>query len=220
MTFFDRMSRLVRATVNEQLTKRQDPEQQLEQVVIQLQVDLIDLRQTVAQAIAIQKRTDRQSHQATLQANEWYRKAQLAVTSGDDTLAHDALTKRKAYQGTAELMTSQVAQQAQLVVKLKQNLRDLEGKVIELKTKKDFYIARARSAKASIQLSDLLDTTGTSQVLQAFDRMEDKVIELEAQAELATDLSAGQLEKRFEALVEADEIDAELLALKQGMNLS
>ena len=91
---------------------------------------------------------------------------------------------------------------------------------IELKTKKDFYIARARSAQASIQLSDLLDTTGTSQVLQAFDRMEDKVIELEAQAELATDLSAGQLEKRFEALGEADEIDAELLALKQGMNLS
>ena len=50
--------------------------------------------------------------------------------------------------------------------------------------------------------------------------MEDKVIELEAQAELATDLSAGQLEKRFEALGEADEIDAELLALKRGMNLS
>ena len=220
MTFFDRMSRLVRATVNEQLTKRQDPEQQLEQVVIQLQVDLVDLRQTVAQAIAIQKRTDRQSHQAIMQANDWYRKAQLAVKNGEDSLAHDALTKRKAYQDTAELMTSQVTQQAQLVVKLKQNLRDLEGKVIELKTKKDFYIARARSAQASIQLSDLLDTTGTSQVLQAFDRMEDKVIELEAQAELATDLSAGQLEKRFEALGEADEIDAELLALKQEMNLS
>ena len=105
MAFFDRMSRLVRATVNEQLTKRQDPEQQLEKIVIQLQVDLVDLRQTVAQAIAIQKRTDRQSHQATMQADDWYRKAQLAVANGDDLLAHDALTKRKAYQDMAELMT-------------------------------------------------------------------------------------------------------------------
>ena len=32
MAFFDRMSRLVKATVNDQITKRQDPEQQLEQI--------------------------------------------------------------------------------------------------------------------------------------------------------------------------------------------
>lgn len=216
MAFFDRMSRLVRATVNDQVTKRQDPEQQLEQIVAKLQTDLVDLRQTVAQAIAMQKRTDRQSHQATLQAQEWYRRAQVAVAKGDDGLAHDALTKRRAYQSTAESMMAQVKQQAQLVVQLKQNLRELEMKVIELKTKKDFYIARARSAQASIQVSDLMDTTGTSTVMQAFDRMENKVMELEAMAELATDLSANQLEKRFEALGEADEIDAELLALKRG----
>ena len=215
MAFFDRMSRLVRATVNDQRTKRQDPEQELEQIVAKLQTDLVDLRQTVAQAIAMQKRTDRQSHQATLQSEDWYRRAQAAVSKGDDAMAHDALTKRRAYQSTSDLMKSQVQQQSKLVVQLKQNLRELEGKVIELKTKKDFYIARARSAQVSLQVSDLLDTTGTSQVLQAFDRMEDKVLELEAQAELASDLSANQLEKRFEALGEADEIDAELVALKK-----
>jgi phage shock protein A len=214
MTFFDRMSRLVRATVNEQVAKRQDPEQQLEQIVATLQTDLVDLRQTVAQAIAMQKRTDRQSHQANLQAEEWYRRAQVAVAKGNDALAHDALTKRRAYQSTAESMRTQVKEQGQLVILLKANLRSLEMKVIELKTKKDFYIARARSAQASIQISDLMDTTGTSTVLQAFDRMENQVLELEAMAELATDLSANQLEKRFEALGEADEIDAELLALK------
>jgi phage shock protein A len=214
MAFFDRMSRLVRATINEQIAKQQDPEKQLEQILLQLQTDLVDLRQTVAQAIAMQKRTDRQSHQANLQAEEWYRRAQVAVAKGNDALAHDALTKRRAYQSTAESMRTQVKEQGQLVILLKANLRSLEMKVIELKTKKDFYIARARSAQASIQISDLMDTTGTSTVLQAFDRMENQVLELEAMAELATDLSANQLEKRFEALGEADEIDAELLALK------
>jgi phage shock protein A len=62
-----------------------------------------------------------------------------------------------------------------------------------------------------------MDTTGTSTVLKAFDRMETQVMELEAMAELTTALNADQLEERFEALGEADEIDAELLALKQGM---
>ena len=217
MAFFDRMSRLVKATVNDQITKRQDPEQQLEQIVAKLQVDLVSLRQAVAESIALQKRTDRQRHQAVLQAESWYKKAQLAVSKGNEEVGHDALTRRRAYQLTATAMGEQQKEQLQLVANLKQNMRQLESKVIDLKNKKDIYIARARSAQATLKLSDLLDSSGTSEVLQAFERMEDKVLNLEAQAELAQDMSDNQLEKRFEALGEADEIDAELAELKRSL---
>ncbi len=217
MAFFDRMSRLVKATVNDQITKRQDPEQQLEQIVAKLQVDLVNLRQAVAESIALQKRTDRQRHQAVLQAESWYKKAQLAVSKGNEEVGHDALTRRRAYQLTATAMGEQQKEQLQLVANLKQNMRQLESKVIDLKNKKDIYIARARSAQATLKLSDLLDSSGTSEVLQAFERMEDKVLNLEAQAELAQDMSDNQLEKRFEALGEADEIDAELAELKRSL---
>ncbi len=217
MAFFDRMSRLVKATVNDQLTKRQDPEQQLEQVVAKLQVDLVNLRLAVAQSIALQKKTDRQRHQANSKAEEYYRNAQLALSKGNEEMAHDALTRRRAYQSTATAMELQQKEQLQLIANLKQSLRKLEGQVIELKNKKDLYIARARSAQASLQLTDLLDTTGTSDVLKAFENMEEKVLNLEAQAELAKDLSDNQLEKRFEALGEADDIDAELEALKRSL---
>ncbi len=217
MAFFDRMSRLVKATVNDQLTKRQDPEQQLEQVVAKLQVDLVNLRLAVAQSIALQKKTDRQRHQANSKAEEYYRNAQLALSKGNEEMAHDALTRRRAYQSTATAMELQQKEQLQLISNLKQSLRKLEGQVIELKNKKDLYIARARSAQASLQLTDLLDTTGTSDVLKAFENMEEKVLNLEAQAELAKDLSDNQLEKRFEALGEADDIDAELEALKRSL---
>ena len=217
MAFFDRMSRLVKATVNDQITKRQDPEQQLEQIVAKLQVDLVNLRQAVAESIALQKRTDRQRHQAVLQAESWYKKAQLAVSKGNEEVGHDALTRRRAYQLTATAMGEQQKEQLQLVANLKQNMRQLESKVIDLKNKKDIYIARARSAQATLKLSDLLDSSGTSEVLQAFERMEDKVLNLEAQAELAQDMSDNQLEKRFEALGDADEIDAELAELKRSL---
>jgi phage shock protein A len=217
MAFFDRMSRVLRATVNDQLTKRQDPEQQLEQVVAKLQVDLVNLRQAVAQSIALQKRTDRQRHQATSQVEEYYRRAQVALSKGNEEMAHDALTRRRAYQSTVTAMELQQKEQVQLITNLKQNLRKLEGQVIELKNKKDLYIARARSAQASLQLTDLLDTTGTSEVLKAFEAMEDNVMNLEAQADLAKELSDNQLEKRFEALGEADDIDAELAALKRSL---
>lgn len=217
MAFFDRISRLVKATVNDQITKRQDPEQQLEEIVAKLQVDLVNLRQAVAESIALQKRTDRQRHQAKLQAESWYKKAQLAVSKGNEDIGHDALTRRRAYQLTATAMGEQQKEQLKLVANLKQNMRQLESKVIDLKNKKDIYIARARSAQATLKLSDLLDSSGTSEVLQAFERMEDKVLNLEAQAELAQDMSDNQLEKRFEALGEAEEIDAELAELKRSL---
>lgn len=216
MAFFDRISRLVKATVNEQFTKRQDPEQQLEQIVAQLQVDLVNLRQAVAESIALQKRTDRQRHQAMLQAESWYKKAQLAVSQGNEDVGHDALTRRRSYQLTAAAMGEQQKEQLQLVATLKQNMRQLETKVIDLKNKKDIYIARAKSAQATLKLSDLLDSSGTSDVLQAFERMEDKVLNLEAQSALTQDMNDNQLEKRFEALGEADGIDAELAELKRS----
>jgi len=46
-----------------------------------MQDDLVQMRQAVAQAIATQKRSERQAHQAQSTADEWYRRAQLRFTT-------------------------------------------------------------------------------------------------------------------------------------------
>ncbi|OUC14390.1 MAG: phage shock protein A [Alkalinema sp. CACIAM 70d] len=214
MGLVDRVWRLVRANVNDWIEKNEDPEKILEQAVADMQDDLVRMRQAVAQAIATQKRTERQVTQAELQSNEWYRRAQLALQKGDEALAREALTRRKSYQETAEAMAGQLQQQGSVVVQLKQNLQQLESKLIDAKTKKDMYIARARAAKTSQQLNDMLGGIGTSNAIQAFERMEEKVLQLEAQAEISAELSTDQLEKKFQALGEASEIDQELVELK------
>ncbi|MBD2329441.1 PspA/IM30 family protein [Alkalinema sp. FACHB-956] len=214
MGLVDRVWRLVRANVNDWIEKNEDPEKILEQAVADMQDDLVRMRQAVAQAIATQKRTERQVTHAELQSNEWYRRAQLALQKGDEALAREALTRRKSYQETAEAMAGQLQQQGSVVVQLKQNLQQLESKLIDAKTKKDMYIARARAAKTSQQLNDMLGGIGTSNAIQAFERMEEKVLQLEAQAEVSAELSTDQLEKKFQALGEASEIDQELVALK------
>jgi phage shock protein A len=168
----------------------------------------------VAQAIATQKRTERQCSQAETTAEEWYRRAQLALQKGDDALAREALTRRKSYQDTADAMKAQIGQQSAVVEQLKQNMRKLESKISEAKTKKDLYIARARSAKASQQINDMLGRVGTGSAMQAFERMEEKVMQMEAQAEAVAELGMDDLEKRIALLGEADDVEAELAALK------
>lgn len=154
MGLFDRIGRVVRANVNSLISAAEDPERILEQTVVEMQHDLTQLRQAVAQAIATQKRTERQAGQSQATAEEWYRRAQLALQKGEDTLAREALTRRKSYQDTAAALADQIQQQSGIVSQLKQNLTKLESKLSDARTKKDMYIARARSAKASEKLNE------------------------------------------------------------------
>jgi len=217
MGLLDRLFRLIRANLNDLISKAEDPEKILEQVVLEMQDELIQMRQAVAQAIATQKRTERQASQAESTAAEWYRRAELALQKGEEELAREALTRRKSYEDTAEAMRAQLGQQSVVVDQLKQNMRKLESKIYEAKTKKDMYIARARSAKATQQINDILGKVGSGSALAAFERMEEKVFQLEAQAEAAQELNIDDLETRIASLGQADEVDAELAAMKAKM---
>ena len=214
MGLFDQILRVIRANLNHLITQAEDPEKILEQAVLEMQDDLIQLRQATAQAIATQKRTERQYSQAITTSEEWYRRAQLALQNGEETLAREALTRRKTYQDTATAYKSQIDQQAVVVNQLKDNLRKLESQIADAKTRKDLYIARARSAKASQQINQVLGQVGTGSAMAAFERMEEKVLQMEAQAEAVAELSTDALEQRLAALGEADDVEAELAAMK------
>jgi phage shock protein A len=217
MGLVDRFVRVIRANLNHLIGQAEDPEKVLEQAVDEMQQDLIQLRQAVAQAIATQKRTERQAAQAESTAQEWHNRAQLALSNGDDNLARDALTRRKSYQETAKAMQAQLTQQGTVVSKLKENMRTLESKISDAKTKKDLYIARARSAKASQKINEMLGNVGTGSAMNAFERMEENVMQLEAQSEAMEELGTSDLEKRFASLEGSDEVDSELAAMKASL---
>ncbi|NEO71244.1 PspA/IM30 family protein [Moorena sp. SIO3H5] len=217
MGLLDRMLRIIRASFNSLINQAEDPEKILEQAVDDMQQDLIQMRQAVAQAIATQKRTERQASQAQAAADQWYSRAQLALSAGDDNLARDALTRRKSHQVTVTTMNAQLSQQAELVSKLKEELRTLEQKISEAKTKKNLYIARANSAKASMKINEMLGNVGTSSALSAFEKMEDKVMQLEARSEAMAELGTNQLDQKFAALEANDDVEAELAAMKANL---
>jgi phage shock protein A len=214
MGLIDRILRIIRANLNALIGQAEDPEKILEQTVTDMQEDLIQLRQAVAAAIATQKRTERQAHQAQSTADQWYQRAQLALQQGNDVLAREALTKRKSYQETAAAMTAQIEQQNSIVGRLKKDMQKLETKIAEARTKKDMYIARARSAQASARLNEMLGGINTSNSLNAFERMEEKVLQLEAQSEAIAELGTDDLQKKFASLEASNDIDAELAAMK------
>lgn len=217
MGLIDRILRVIRANINNLIAQTEDPEKILEQAVEDMQHDMIQMRQAVAGAIASQKRTERQVSQAEATANEWYSRAQLALSKGDDTLAREALTRRKSALETAKILLPQLAQQNEVVAKLRKEMRMLEGKIAEAKTKKDLYIARARSAQASQKVNEMLGNFHTGSTLSAFERMEEKVMRLEAESEAIEQLTGNQLENKFAALAAVDDVEDQLAAMKADL---
>ncbi len=217
MGFFERFSRLLRANLNEIVSKAEDPVKILDQSLADMQDDLVKLRQAVAMAIASQKRLRSQADQAELQIKTWYERAELALRKGEEGLAREALTRRKTFQDSSISLTKQLDAQEGQVEKLKKCLRSLESKMTEVKTKKDMLKARAQAAKAQQQLENAVGNIGSNSAMAAFERMEDKVEALEASNQAAAELAGEDLEAKFAAIEGSSDIDDEINSLRKSL---
>ena len=216
MSFFSRLWRLIRATANDLVSRAEDPAKILDQSMMDMQADLVKLRQGVATAVASQKRIERQASQARSQSDQWYGRAQVALKGGDEDLARQALSRRKTYEDTAQALDKQLQSQAGQVEALKRSLLKLEGQIAQAKTRKDTLKARAQAAQAQKQLEGAVSGMRTDSAMAAFERMEEKVESLEAESTAAGELAGENLEARFEAM-EGSDVDEELAALKASM---
>jgi phage shock protein A len=217
MGLFDRLSRVVRANLNDMVSKAEDPEKMLEQAVSDMQEDLVQVRQAVARAIAEQRQTEQKYSKDQSEANKWEQRAKLALSKGDETLAREALKRKKDFTETAAILKNQLDQQTVQVDSLRKNLIALESKISEAKTKKNMLVARSKAAKANEQLQKTLGSIDTSSSVSAFERMEEKVMQLEASSQAYGELDGIGIEHQFAALEAGSDVDDELALLKAQM---
>ena len=216
MGLFDRLKRVVGANLNDLVSKAEDPEKMLEQALLEMQEDMVKLRQGVAQAIAAQKRTEKQYNEGQNEINKWQRNAQLALQKGDENLARQALERKKTYTDTATALKTSLDQQTLQVEGLKKNLIQLESKISEAKTKKEMLKARITAAKAQEQLGTMVSGMSSGSAMSAFERMEEKVLMQEALAESTSQIVGENLDSQF-ARLESSDVDDELAALKASL---
>ena len=78
-------------------------------------------------------------------------------------------------------------------------------------------VARSRAAKANEELQKTLGSINTSSSVGAFERMEAKVIELEASSQAYGELEGIGIEHQFAALEAGSDVEDELAMLKAQM---
>ena len=225
MGIFARLKTLISSNVNDLIGKAEKPEKMLTQLIEDMQVQLRESKKSVALAIADEKKLEREFNNQEEQSQEWEKKAMLAVRAGKDDLAKEALLRKQEYDNASAEYRKQWESQKASVDTLKESLRDLQNKIDEAQRKKNLLIARAKRAEAQQKIQNTIsNVSGNRSAFDAFDRMAQKVDQMEAQADAARELeelsSSSNLEKRFVELEKSD-ASADLLLedLKKKMNV-
>lgn len=223
MGFFGRLATLIKSNLNDLISKSEDPEKMLTQIIVDMNSQLVEVKKQVAVAIADQKRLERQWQGEKAVADEWHKKAMLAVKAGDDELAKEALMRKKEHEQLSTGYEDQFKKQSQAVGQVKLALQALNSKIGEAKRKKDLLIARNNRAKAMEEIQKAMGKLSDTSAFDAFQRMEQKIeqreSEVEAQGELSEEFSGDILKNKFARLEATAGADADLEALKKEMGL-
>ena len=222
MGVFDRLSTLIRSNINDLISRAENPEKMLNQLITDMRGQLAKAKQQVASAIADEKRLAAQAEQEKKLAGEWEKRAELAVREGRDDLAKQALLRYNEHVQNAVQLHDTWVKHREETEKLKLSLRQLNDKIEEAKRKKNILIARAKRAEAHKRIQETMSSISDKSAFETFERMAEQIEHEErrliAAAEVNDDLSGDSLMDQFKSLEKAD-ADEQLLALKQKMGL-
>ncbi len=227
MGIFTKFSTLLKSNINDLISRAENPEKMLNQIILDMRDQLAKAKREVAAAIADERKLKAQLEDEVKQAKDWEHRAMLAVKEGRDDLAKQALIRQQEHAERAHVIRNTWEAQASETEKLKGSLRQLNDKIEEAKRKRNLLIAKQKRAQAQRRIHETMSGLSDTSAFEAFNRMADKIEEEERQsvahAEVTEALTGDSLEHEFLRLETGDggnaDVDSKLAALKQEMGL-
>ncbi len=223
MGIFERFSTMLRSNINDLISRAENPEKMLNQLIIDMKSQLAKAKQEAAAAIADEKKLQADAEGLKKQAEDWERRAMLAVQEGRDDLATQALVRyNESLQGAQQLHETWVKHKAD-TDNLKVQLRQLNDKIEEAKRKKNILVARAKRAEAQQRIQATMAGMNDKSAFESFERMSEKIEAIErkalAAAEIQQEFQSDDLIEQFKKLEYKGPVDQQLLELKAKMGV-
>ncbi len=216
-----RLFNLFRANANDMLDKAEDPEKMLQQTLSDFEVQKRKAKQQMTEALALQKRFERDTEKEYKEAEKWEQKAILAVQNEKDDLAKEALTRKKEHTFRASDFEKQLEMHRSNAESLRSSYQTMEDKIDKIKRKKGLLSVKQKQAEAQEQIFLTMEGLGdTSGAMETIARVEEKVENMQARAEayqeIGMESDKGSLENKFEELEhDSSDMELELLELKK-----
>jgi phage shock protein A len=216
MSIFSRMTDIINSNINALLDKAEDPEKMVRLIIQEMEEALVEVRSTCARAIADKKELARRQELLAAEAQEWERKAEVAVSRGRDDLAKGALVERNKAQEASDAISRELQIIDEALGKLNTDVAALQAKIKDAKARQQAIVMRGKTAQTRLGVRRQLNDHNIEDAMHRFESYERKMDDLEGQIE-AYDMGQRTLSEEIAELETDEDIDAELEELKARM---
>lgn len=214
MGIFTRFRDIVSSNINSMLDKAEDPEKMIKLMIHEMEDTLIELKSSCAGVIAGQKKLDRKLGDLEEKIALWAERAELAVNKGRDDLAREALLEKRRFTDAADAVKQEVKEYQALVQQYQQDITELETKLESAKEKKRVLVERHKRASNKKRAQEDIRKSVGADTMARFDKLESRIEEMEAEAELVNKYKKETVEDEFDNLTTDDDIENELAKIK------
>jgi phage shock protein A len=214
MGILKRLRDVTVASVNDLIDSMEDPVVMLTQYMRDMEAEIGQVEVAVARQVAMEKRFRQQWEEAVSMAAKRDRQVKLALSEGEDEMARRALIDKKRYEARAQEYEALYKQAADAAARMREKLNELKDEFYKMRAKKYALMSRAQVAQAQKQVNQALVGFASESASRGFARMEEKVLRMEAEAEISGQWRHVHQSPRD---VEHDEIDAELARIKSSL---
>ena len=215
MSIFKRLRDLTMSNINAMIDKAEDPIKMTDQYIRDMTEDLEDAEKAVAAQIAIEKKFKALYEDQEALVTRRNDQAHTAAQVGNVDLARRALEEKKSAETKLNEYKTSYEQNKAAADQLRSKLEEMRKQLTEMKNKRETLVARYNAAKAQTEINKAMSGLNSDSASSGLKRMEEKMLQAEAQAEASNEMSTQDksLDDEFEALGKDKQVEDELAAL-------
>ena len=180
MALLERVGTLLRANVNDLISRAEDPEKLAKQLVLDMENQLLQVKTQVAIAIADQHLLEKKRREHEDAVQEWHKKAELAVSRQQDDLARAALARSLSHQNLAQSFSQQLDDQTAEAETLRNAFSKLQQKLEETQSACEMLVAQHRRARVAGKATSARAVIGMQQKASTLKRLRSTILQQEA----------------------------------------
>ncbi|MBI5093152.1 MAG: phage shock protein PspA [Candidatus Hydrogenedentes bacterium] len=220
MGIFTRVRDIINSNINSMLDKAEDPEKLVKLMIQEMEDTLVEIKASCAGAMATKKRIQRDLEEAQGRADDWARKAQLAVDKGREDLAREALLEKRRFAERVHTLEKESVQCDSIISQYQTDITQLEDKLATARERQRVLVQRHIHALRKKRAQQDIRKADTSDAMLRFEHFENRIERMEAEADLVNFGRKPSLEEEFASLTTDEELEKELAELKAGANKS
>ena len=213
MGIFSRFTDIINANINSILDKAEDPEKMVRLIIQEMEETLVEVRTQSAKLIADKKELGRRVKRLLREAEEWERKAEIALDKNREDLARAALKEKSTADETVESIGSDLEVVDMNLEKLSGDIGQLQQKLSDAKTRQKALVLRGKTARSRMGVKRQIHDVDIDTAMNKFDLYERRIDDMEGEIE-AYDLGQRNLADEIADLESNEKVYEELEKLK------